>query len=495
MTRRVPELRISGAGALRPDGKWVVYWMTSARRTADNHALDRALELARELDRPLVVLEALRCDHRWASPRFHRFVLEGMADNARAFEGTGILYHPFVERRPGEGRGLLQQLAHQACVVVADESPAFFLPRMLAAARSLLDTRIEAVDGNGLLPLRSSPRALVRAFDFRRLVQRELPLHLSEPARRNPLRRVAVRPLTELPLALRRRWPAVRFHAGDASGGLDLASLPLDHAVGPVDRPGGSRAARAALRRFVSHRLAHYEDHRTHPDEDGTSGLSPYLHFGHIGAREVFDAVVSAEDWSPARLGPASTGARAGWWGLSPSAEAFLDQLVTWRELGFHFCAHTPDHASYESLPAWSRRTLAAHAGDPRPHVYSRQEFENGQTHDPLWNAAQRQLRESGVIHNHLRMLWGKQILHWSRTPQGAWDTLFALNDRWALDGRDPNSSSGIGWILGRFDRAWGPERPVFGTVRYMTSDSARRKLRLRGWLDRWVQESDGVAR
>jgi deoxyribodipyrimidine photo-lyase len=171
---------------------------------------------------------------------------------------------------------------------------------------------------------------------------------------------------------------------------------------------------------------------------------------------------------------------------MGAGAEAFLDQLVTWRELGHVEAARREDHASYGSLPAWARATLEAHAGDPRPAIYPLQELERGRTADPLWNAAQRQLLDEGRIHNALRMLWGKRVLEWTRSPQEALATLVALNDRWALDGRDPNSYSGILWCLGKYDRPWAPERPIFGSVRVMTSASTGRKLRLARWLARF---------
>jgi deoxyribodipyrimidine photo-lyase len=156
---------------------------------------------------------------------------------------------------------------------------------------------------------------------------------------------------------------------------------------------------------------------------------------------------------------------------------------------------HQADHTSYESLPAWARATLNTHALDPRPQLYSLAQFEAADTHDPIWNAAQRELVQTGRIHNYLRMLWGKKILHWSASPPEALDTMMTLNDRYALDGRDPNSYSGIGWVLGRFDRAWGPERPVFGKIRYMSSDSTRRKLRLSNYLQRFgAADNDGAA-
>lgn len=170
---------------------------------------------------------------------------------------------------------------------------------------------------------------------------------------------------------------------------------------------------------------------------------------------------------------------------MGASAEAFLDELVTWRELGYGYCSVVSDYRSYESLPDWARETLGEHAEDERPWCYDLDAFERAATHDELWNAAQRQLRAEGVIHNYLRMLWGKKILEWSAAPEEALRIMVELNNKYAVDGRDPNSWSGIMWILGRFDRGW-PERPVFGKVRSMSSDSTRRKVSVDGYLERW---------
>ena len=190
--------------------------------------------------------------------------------------------------------------------------------------------------------------------------------------------------------------------------------------------------------------------------------------------------------WSPDRISDRVTGSRTGWWGIDPNAESFLDELVTWRELGFHFTAKQPNYDRFESLPSFARETLDEHRGDPRPHLYGLEALENAGTHDEIWNAAQRELVHTGRMHNYLRMLWGKKVLEWSSSPEGAIEALIHLNNKYALDGRNPNSYSGIFWCLGRFDRAWGPERPIFGKVRYMSSDSTRRKLRLSGYLERF---------
>ena len=191
-------------------------------------------------------------------------------------------------------------------------------------------------------------------------------------------------------------------------------------------------------------------------------------------------------DWDSSRLAPTTRGNRQGWWGATESVEAFLDQLVVWRELGFNFCSHRDDYGRYESLPDWAQKTLAEHANDARAFEYELETLEAAETHDELWNASQRELLEHGRIHNYLRMLWGKKILEWSPHPRAALATMIELNNKYALDGRDPNSYSGIMWTLGRYDRAWGPERPIFGKVRYMTSENTKRKLRLSTYLDRF---------
>ncbi len=191
--------------------------------------------------------------------------------------------------------------------------------------------------------------------------------------------------------------------------------------------------------------------------------------------------------WDPGRVvGVRPNGKREGWWGLPGPAEAFMDELFTWRELGYGFCHYRPDYDQYESLPDWARASLDAHADDPRPHRYELADLERAATHDPLWNAAQRQLVVEGRIHNYLRMLWGKKILEWSPSPRTALATLIELNNKYAVDGRDPNSYSGIFWTLGRFDRPWGPERPIFGVIRYMTSQSTARKFKVGDYLATW---------
>jgi len=477
----VPAARITlrTSAPARPEREYVLYWMTAARRTRFNFALEHAIAAAIRLDRGLVVLEALRCDYRYASDRLHRFVLDGMADNAARMRAAGVTYYSYVEPRAGAGKGLLRRLARNACLVVTDDFPCFFLPRMTDAAAAALDVRLEAVDGNGLLPLSDADHAFPTAYAFRRHLQRRLPIHVEQLPEPDPLAGKTVRPVS-IPPEIAARWPS-------AAGGL--ASLPIDHDVAPVDgRRGGELAGAELIAEFVGGKLARYADARNEPDQESTSGLSPYLHFGHVSPHHVFLAVAARESWSPRDLAPTSAGRREGWWGMSAPAEAFLDQVVTWRELGYNGCAHGSSYDTLGCLPEWAKRTLAEHAGDARAFTYGLSELAEARTHDPLWNAAQVQLLREGRIHNYLRMLWGKKILEWTRSPEDALEIMVALNDRFALDGRDPNSYSGITWVLGRYDRAWGPERPVFGTVRYMSSENTARKMRLAGYLRRFAR-------
>ncbi len=481
----VPPLRVISVNEapVRAHGSFVLYWMIANRRHDYNFALQRAVEWAKELGRPLVVLEALRCDYPWASDRHHTFVLQGMRDNATRFGKRSARYLAYVEPYAGAGRGLLETMAADAAVVVTDDFPCFFLPRMVAAVAGRLKVKMEAVDANGLLPTRATTKVFARAHDFRRHLQREMPEHIHDYPRADPLRGAKLPVLGELAASITGRWA---FADAKALAHSSVDDLPVDHGVGAGQAEGGSTAGAVVLRRFFADRLPRYAELRNQPDDPVASGLSPYLHFGHIGAHRVFRELAARQDWTPEVLVPSSTGKREGWWQMSPHAEAFVDQLITWREVGYNMCTHRSDYASYDSLPQWARQTLAHHANDPRPHVYTLEEFEQARTHDEVWNAAQTELVKTGAMHNYLRMLWGKKILEWTPSPREALAVMIELNNKYALDGRNPNSYSGIFWCLGRYDRAWGPQRPIFGKVRFMSSDSTRNKLRLRPYLARW---------
>lgn len=484
----VPALRVNPVNrAPLRRGRFVLYWMIAARRTRWSFALDHAIAEARRLGVPLVVLEALRVGYPWASERLHRWVIDGMYDQRARLAATPIAYHAYVEPSAGDGSGLLEALAGEAALVVTDEFPCFFLPRMVAAAGRKLDdlgVRLEAVDGNGLLPLRGADRTFTAAQHFRRHLQKELPRHLGAFPAADPLAHLDL-PRAVIPDAVLARWPSLFAHtAFDLAAAL--ARLPIDHAVPTVAERGGEVAARARIDAFFAGRIARYHEARNQPEDDVASGLSPYLHFGHASIHEVIARLFTRDGWTPERLAPKPNGRREGWWNLSPEGEAFIDEAVTWRELGYNASFLDPAYDRLESLPAWATRTLDAHRADRREPCYSHDQLERAQTYDPLWNAAQTQLVREGRMHNYLRMLWGKKILEWSPTPEDALRSLIELNNRWAIDGRNPNSYTGILWTLGKFDRPWAPERPVFGTIRYMSSDNTAKKLRVKDYLHRY---------
>jgi deoxyribodipyrimidine photo-lyase len=458
--------------------------MTASRRTSFNFGLQRAAEFSRALGLPLTVLEALRSEYRWASARLHRFILQGMSDNARTLARRGITAHPYVESNPGDGKGLLSALAEDAAVVITDSFPTFFLPRMVAAAGRTLPVRLEAVDSNGLIPLDSTESEFATAYSFRRHVQKTILGHLEHLPLEDPLAE-DLPASAPIPEQIAQRWPRAPQDLLDCEP-TAIEKLPIDHSVGATGLEGGETPGRERLRRFISTRLADYGELRNRPDDNAASGLSPYLHFGHLSAHEVVLEILRSQRWTPEDTVDPANGRRAGWWGLGDSAEGFLDQIITWRELGYQFCHHRADHEQWSSLPGWAQATLEEHAADSRDHLYSLEQLRDAQTHDPLWNAAQTQLVSEGTIHNYLRMLWGKKILEWTEHPRQALEIMLELNNRYALDGRDPNSVSGIFWVLGRHDRAWGPERPIFGKVRYMSSQNTARKVPVKRYLEEY---------
>jgi deoxyribodipyrimidine photo-lyase len=486
----VPAARIRAINdrPIDADGALVLYWMISARRLGWNFGLQRAVDYAVALRKPLVILEALRCDYPGANDRLHRFILDGMAVNRKRAARTRVLYFPYVEPSRGHGKKLLVTLAADAAVVITDWYPAFFLPRMVHAAGARLEVRLEAIDSNGVIPLAAQGKAFTAARFYRSFVQRTLREHVTQVPEEAPLKRL---PKVTAPARLLHRIHAKWPPATDkllAAGVKQLVTIPIDHSIPPAPTRGGTDEAEKALESFVAGKLAGYHERRNDPDGDGTSRLSPYLHFGHISAHEVFSAVMTRERWTTRRLGNGSRGKREGWWGVSSGAEAFLDQLVVWRELAFNGCEFIEDYHSYASLPEWARKTLNEHKHDRHPHQYSIERLEAADTHDPIWNAAQRQLVAEGWFYGYLRMLWGKKILEWSPRPAEALARMQSLMDRYSLDGRDPNSYAGYAWVLGRYDRPW-PRRPIFGTIRYMSSESARRKLKMSSFLKQYGKE------
>ena len=488
--------RVQIHGVPNENGDFVVYWMTSARRAQWNHALQHAVDLATEHGLPLVVIECLALQHRWANDRISTFVLQGMVDNRTMFERSGVTYIPYVETKKREASGLLKGWLEHAKVCVIDDYPTYYPKHVLDTALTVIPCEIHVVDSNGFMAMRAQGRDFSTAYSLRRHLHKTIREHMHDFPKRSPLDDAASLPevdpavvkaifaQTDTPMTpYEFLW---RVSEGGDIGREALSTLSIDHAVQPVvGKRGGYVEGRRRWKEFFAERLQVYHEKRNEPQERGASGLSPWLHYGHISVHAILHDIFTHHRWDVSMVNPPNDGRRQGWWGLPEPVEAFLDQIITWRDIGFIHCAMVENHTEYESLPEWAKATLADHEQDDRPHLYTFEELENASTHDPLWNAAQNQLRREGIIHNYLRMLWGKKILEWSPDPQTAMKWMINLNDRWALDGRDPNSYTGIGWVMGKFDRGW-TERAVYGKVRCMTSASTARKYKTKGYVEKY---------
>lgn len=443
----VRDLRVTvrRAGEPRPGGKCVVYWMQRAIRIFDNPALDVAIDAANALGLPVVVFFSVIPNYPHANLRHYHFLGQALRDAAAdaAERGVGFV----VRRHPDNSLERFLEEAN-AALLVGDENPCREPERWRRVLARRLRLPCWTVDADVVVPSRVFGRDYFLLHHFRPHLRRELPHYLVEPRNAKPL--YAWRPPRPL---------ASRDLAQDVTGGF----AKLDRSVHPVDTfTGGASAALRRMRAFLAQGLAGYDESRNHPEILGTSRLSPYLHFGNISpvriALEVRAAVTAGH--APER-----------------AAERFLDELIGWRELAVLFVRHNPDYDNWRSAEPWAQRTLEEHAGDPRPWRYTLDQLEHAQTRDELWNAAQHEMVSTGWMHNVLRMYWAKKILEWTPDPATAFDWAVILNDKYQLDGRDPNGYAGIAWaIVGKHDRPWF-DRPVFGTVRPMAEAGMRRKF------------------
>ena len=434
----------------REGGAYVLYWMQQAQRAEGNAALDHAVEIANEFGLPVAVCFGLTgrtgAPYPDANARHYVFMLEGLAEVERTLGRRGIAFVP----RFGAPDEVALALAERAAVLVCDRG--YLKPQRAwqeaVVARS--SCRVVRVETDVVVPVESaSTKHEFAARTLRPKLQRLWEPYLVES-----------------------REPALRTKAAGLhlEGDVDLsdprrlaATLRIDQSVGPVRRfSGGLATARKRLRGFLERSYPGYREARNAPEASHVSHLSPSLHFGHI---------------SPGVAALAGGGARA----EPVDRDSFLDELIVRRELSMNHCFHEPRYDSYAGLPAWSREALDRHRGDKRPYLYDRAQLEAGETHDRYWNGAMREMRETGYMHNRLRMYWGKKIVEWSPSPEEAFDTTLAINNKFFVDGRDANSFTNVGWLFGLHDRPWF-RRPVFGTVRYM-GDNTLRKFDAEGYL------------
>jgi len=439
-------VQLLNAAAFRGDGKYVLYWAQVNRRAGWNHALSHAVDLANRAGLPVLFYEGLTYDYPYASDRLHTFILEGVVETERALQRLGIGYLFYLRRTRHDPNDIVYRVAKDAAALVTDDYPIFPARRYNASVPLKLDVPYYAVDASCIVPMACFSKREYAAYTIRPKIRKLLPHYL--------------RPVPSMRVRHKFHGKIPSFHTPVASSDIPalVASCDIDHTVSPAPGfPGGWSAAQRRLRRFLKRSLHRYANASNQPSENASSGLSPYLHFGHISSLQVALAV---QDFAREHK-------------LIP--DEFLEELIVRRELAFNFARFTERPESLDALPDWARKTLARHQRDRRDPIYSREQFEKAQTCDPLWNAAQNELLRAGKIHGYYRMYWGKKIIEWSRTPEDALACILYLNDRYALDGRDPNSYTNILWCFGLHDRPW-VERPVFGQVRYMSYEGMRRK-------------------
>ena len=441
----------------RSEGEYVLYWMQSTHRLDDNWALRAAIRTADRLNLPVVIHQGLDPTYAHASDRHHTFILQGARDTAREAERLGLYYQFVLRARRDDDRRVVDRLGSRAYLVFTDLFPTAGIRERSQRFAERCDCRVLAVDSVCTVPSGTFTTPEYAARTIRPKIAALLSNAIEPVIDHAP--RVSVS--DTLRASLR---DTTRVSVCDVATMSDqviaelVRSCEIDHRVGVVAMQGGSRAAQVRWHSFLANDLAQYAERRGEAgDTTGTSGLSSYLHYGQISAARVVREARASEI-------PAA------------SLDPFIQQITTWRELSYNWCVRTPAFDALSSLPAWIQRTMAEHVNDPRPVLYDLETLERAATGDELWNAAQRQLVHTGLIHNYPRMLWAKTVLLWTKDYEQARTWLFHLNDKYAIDGRDANSVGGIMWCLGLWDRPWG-NKPIWGGIRPMVTSRAKFKF------------------
>ena len=436
-------------GPVRP-GDYVLYWMQQSQRVEYNHALEYAVDRANELGLPLVVFFGITASFPGANARSLTFMLEGLRGTRETLARRGI---GFTARLASPERGVVE-LGARAAMVVTDRGYLRIQKEWRAEAARRLPCLLVQVESDVVVPVESaSPKEEYSAGTFRPKITRLLHAYLVPLAKRR----------------LRRPSPTAAPPGEDCDDipGM-IRRLRADVSVPAVASiRGGTIEAERKLARFIKEKLDRFDQLRNDPGEECLSGMAPYLHFGQVAPLRVALAVLESG---------------------SPGRDRYLEELVVRRELAMNFVHYNERYDSYESLPEWARGTLAKHLRDRRPQVYTKMELEGAATGDRYWNAAQKEMAHTGKMHGYMRMYWGKKILEWSADPREAYATALSLNNRYSVDGRDPNSFAGVAWCFGKHDRPWG-ERDIFGMVRYMNARGLERKFDMERYCRR-VEET-----
>ena len=438
------------------EGDYVLYWMQSSQRAEQNYALEYAVQRANDLDQRLLVVFGLTGDYPEANLRHYTFMLEGLKDAQEALEKRGIE----MVVREGSPEEMALEAGKDASLIVTDRGYLRPQKKWREKVAREADRLVTQVESDVVVPVElASGKQEHAARTLRPKIQEYLEDFL-----------VAL-----TPTKVEKR--STNMHVD----GLDLSDIEkvldgmdLDRSVCALSHlyKGGNSEAKKIFRRFLKQGLGDYDANRNQPQTDYVSHMSKYLHFGHV---------------SPIWLALQARGASA----KQGNIESFVEELVVRRELSMNFVFYNNDYDSYSNLPGWARETLGEHKGDEREYAYTRKQLENAETHDEYWNAAMKEMVHTGYMHNYMRMYWGKKILEWSNTPEHAYRTTLYLNNKYFLDGRDPNSFANVAWVFGQHDRGW-TEREVYGKVRYMSSGGLERKTKPDQYVEKVEKRIEG---
>jgi deoxyribodipyrimidine photo-lyase len=425
----------------------VVYWMSRDQRVRDNWALLFAQKIALERKDSLTVLFCLAPKFLDATIRHFEFMLKGLEEVEEELAQVDVPFHLCLGLPEVEIPEFVRQ--HSVGTLVTDFDPLRIKKDWKRATADRVDIPFYQVDARNIVPCwAASPKQEYGAYTLRPKIRRALPEYLE------PFPALKKHPIPWRGRIQKTDWKAAR------------KALQVDRTVSEVDWIApGRRNGQRVLKAFLKNKLGLYKERSNNPTADGLSNLSPYLHFGQISAQRVALEVSRTDAQQNAK-------------------EAFLEELIVRRELSDNFCYYNENYDHFEGFPNWAKETLNKHRNDTRPYIYSLDTLENAQTHDELWNAAQRQMIVKGKMHGYMRMYWAKKILEWTPSPEEALRIGNHLNDRYELDGRETNGYVGVAWSIGGVhDRAW-PERPVFGKIRYMSYNGCKSKFKVDAYIE-----------
>jgi len=435
------------------NGSYVLYWMQASPRSEYNHALEYAILKANELNKPLVVFFGITDSFPEANERHYYFMLEGLREVKSSLERKGVrmvIWH----KSPEVGAVALSE---DASLAVVDRGYLKIQRKWRSYAAENVACPLVQVESDVIVPVEeASPKEEYSAATFRPKIKKKLDYFLAPLRENNP--------------------KVDSLHMDFASLDIEevkkaISRLKIDRSVKKVNTfRGGTSEAKKHLEDFLRNKLDQYSELRNDPTQDQLSKMSPYLHFGQISPLYIALKILATD---------------------SPGKDAYLEELVVRRELSMNFVFYNENYDSFDGLPEWVKTTLREHEKDPREYHYTLEELDNMETHDPYWNAAQKEMRIRGKMHGYMRMYWGKKILEWSETPEEAFKNALLLNNEYELDGRDPNGFTGVAWCLGKHDRPW-KERKIFGKIRYMTAKGLKRKFDADGYVEK-VGNINGV--